>query len=130
MSTPPKQPLVSYPPPSLPYSLERVDRNGETYPGRSPGRRINCRVHADDAADAVQQRAPAVAGINRSVRLDDVGNGTPAGGFHFPPQPGNDTHRQSVVQTERVSYSQRQLADLSTKKKKPETRVGVYRVSL
>ncbi len=50
-------------------SLDHVDRDGEA---DSLGRVNDRRVHADDPAVRVEQRAAAIAGVECSIGLDDV----------------------------------------------------------
>lgn len=114
--------LPPLPPPIL---LEGIDRDGEADTRGAPRRGINGRVHADDAPNAVQQRTPAVSRVDGSVGLDDVRDRTPARRLDLPPQPRDHPHGQSVVQAERVSYGQGQLAHLVCGKPQPRAGEGV-----
>src|ERR1035437_2154461 len=57
-------------------------------------------VHADYLAGGVEQRTARVAGVQRGVGLDDVGDGCAVGGLDLAVQRRDDARRERPVQPE------------------------------
>src|SRR3954454_14431422 len=81
--------------------LHGVDRYGEADAGVGVAAALDLRVDADHAAVAVQQRAAGVAGVDRRVGLDGVGDRKAVGGVDRAPEAGDDAGRDGSLEAER-----------------------------
>ena len=66
---------------------------------------LDLRVDADHAAVAVEQRAAGVAGVDRGVGLDRVGDREAVGRLDRAPERGDDAARDRALEPERASRS-------------------------
>ena len=75
-----------------------IDRDGETEPAIHA---IDQRVHADDTAVDIAKRAAAVAGIDRGVGLDEIGNRVTGGAEQIAPAfPADHAASEGVIELE------------------------------
>src|SRR5690606_4959377 len=93
----------------------QVDGDREAVPGVVPGSGGDRRVHADDAAGQVDERAARVAGVDRRVRLDEGlerGLGLPSQDPDRAALRADDPGRDGEVQPERVPERENPIPDL------------------
>src|SRR6478752_6758584 len=81
--------------------LHGGDRDGEAHAGVGVARAADLAVDADHTAVAVQQRAARVAGVDRGVRLDGVGDRVAVRGVDRAAEAGDDARRDGALEAER-----------------------------
>src|SRR5262245_41262837 len=96
--------------------VHHVDRDRKADPGIRARRRKDCRVDTDQPSRGIEQRPARVAGIDRGVGLNDVGDLPPAAGGQSPFQRADDAGRERLVEPERVADRKRRLHDLEIRR--------------
>ena len=88
--------------------LRRIAANGEADALR---RQDDRRVDADDFADAIDQRASGVAGIERGIGLNDIVHQTPGFGTHGSTQGADDSGSHRLLKPIGRADGDRDLTD-------------------
>ena len=92
-------------------SRDRIDRHGEADAGGLADLADDRRIHADDLAPRVEERAARVAGVDCGVGLDDPRDHPAVLGLERAIQAADDARGQRPLQAERVAQGQDLLAD-------------------
>merc|ERR1712032_868497 len=68
-----------------------VGRNREAHASEGAGRTLDHRIHTDEPPARIEQRATAVPGVDRRIRLDDAADLVAVHSLHLTTKPANDS---------------------------------------
>src|ERR1700734_3764033 len=94
------------------HAVDDVDRNREADAGIGAGRRDDRAIDPDYSAAGIKQRTARIAGIDRGIGLDDVGNLAARIGRQATLERADHAWGERLIQTERVTNRVSELADL------------------